>query len=291
MTETDKVRWVWGYYTREDLMKMDPVLLRAILCERTHHGIEVPLYPTLLKGKGNPIQGFGREAKLALEVWRERGLPEDAADIEWVKKNLAVAEKIRLGEKIEWDEPLPTPFTDEEMAVVYKLLWGRRSMRDFMDKEIPDDMIEKILEAGRAAPCACNLCQFRFIVLKTREEIKMIKSDFLTEHCVIIMVCYDKRISQVTGHDRLTPQNPGMDAAAAGDHMCLMAHALGLGACWVSRVEKTEKTPDTAKLFAEEYGLPDHIGVALHIVIGWPAIGTIKSERVPLEDLMIRRNV
>ena len=103
MTETDKVRWVWGFYTREDLMKMDPVLLRAILCERTHHGIEVPLYPTLLKGKGKPIQGFGREAKLALEVWRERGLPEDAADIEWVKKNLAVAEKIRLGEKIEWD--------------------------------------------------------------------------------------------------------------------------------------------------------------------------------------------
>ena len=43
-------------------MQMDPVPLRALLREQTHHTIEVPLYPTLLKEKGKPIKGFGREA-------------------------------------------------------------------------------------------------------------------------------------------------------------------------------------------------------------------------------------
>jgi len=36
-------------YDKEDLMKMDPELLRALLHERVHHNIEVPFYPLLGK--------------------------------------------------------------------------------------------------------------------------------------------------------------------------------------------------------------------------------------------------
>jgi nitroreductase len=67
--------------------------------------------------------------------------------------------------------------------------------------------------------------------------------------------------------------------------MLLMAHALGLGGCWLTRRE------ETAKKFKQQYGLPDNIEVAMHIAVGWPAMGTIKSARVPLEYMMIRRNM
>lgn len=81
------------------------------------------------------------------------------------------------------------------------------------------------------------------------------------------------------------PQNAGFDAAAAADHMLLMAHALGLGAVWLSE----RKVPEsTGQRFKEQYGLPDYIEVALHIAVGWSAIGTIKSRRVPLSDMMIQ---
>jgi len=72
--------------------------------------------------------------------------------------------------------------------------------------------------------------------------------------------------------------------------MLLMAHALGLGAVWLSKLVKTELTEDTGAKFKKLYGLPDYIEVAMHIAIGWPAIGTIKSERIPLADMMISRN-
>jgi nitroreductase len=62
-----------------------------------------------------------------------------------------------------------------------------------------------------------------------------------------------------------------------------MAHALGLGAVWLTCTEKTAKT------FKEKYGLPDYIEQALHIAVGWPAIATIKSERMPLSEMMITR--
>jgi nitroreductase len=64
--------------------------------------------------------------------------------------------------------------------------------------------------------------------------------------------------------------------------MLLMAHALGLGACWLTRTEKT------GKAFKEQYGLPDYIEPALHIAVGWPATGTFKSLRMPLSEMLIK---
>ncbi len=276
-------------FKKEDLVKLDPALLRALLRERAHHNIEVPLYPTLLKWKGNPILTFGLQTQLVFDVWRERGLPEDTPDIEWVKRNLALAEKVRAGKKPELDEPLPIPFTDEEMAVVNKLIYGRRSMRDWTDKLVPDWMIEKILEAGRAAPIGCNLDELRFIVIKDTEEAKMVWSDISTKNAVTIVICYDKRIPAVVRQDKFVPQNVGFDAAAAADHMCLMAHALGLSACWLSKRAKSDVTKDTGVEFKQKYGLPDYIEVAMHIAVGWAAIGTIKTERMPLVDMMLTR--
>jgi len=276
-------------YNKQDMMEMDKTVLGGLLRERVHHNIEVPLYPTLLKWKGNSIPSFGKQAQLAVEVWRERGFPMDTPDMKWALENIELAIKIQKGEMFDLDEPLPEPFTEEEMATVNKLIYARHSIRDWIDKPVPDEMIEKILEAGRAAPIGCNLDEIRFIVIKDPGEAKMIWSDISTTHAVIIVICYDKRIPQVVYQDRFVPQNAGYDAAAAGDHMLLMAHALGLGAVWLSKLVKTELTEDTGAKFKELYGLPDYIEVAMHIAVGWAAMGTIKSERVPLQDMIIKR--
>jgi len=286
MREITKVIVGGNEHTKKDIKKMDEVSLRGLLHERVHHNIEVPLYNALLNWPGKPIAGFGMQAQIVFDVWQEGGYTEEDPDIKWCKRYLDIAAKIRAGEKPKLDEPLPEPFSEEEMAIVHKLIWGRRSIRNWVNKEIPDEMIEKILEAGRAAPIGCNLDEVRFIVIRDPKEAKMVWSDISTENAVLIVICYDKRPSHVVGQDRpeSVPQNGGFDCAAAGDHMLLMAHALGLGGCWLTKRE------ETAKRFKEQYGLPDNIEVAMHIAVGWPAIGTIKSARVPLEYMMIRRN-
>jgi nitroreductase len=62
-----------------------------------------------------------------------------------------------------------------------------------------------------------------------------------------------------------------------------MAHALGLGAVWLTCTEKT------AKRFKEKYGLPHYVEPALHVAVGWPAVACIKSLRMPLSEMMITR--
>lgn len=272
-------------YTRDDLMNMDPTCLRALFRERIHHTIEVELYHILL-GRKNMPGNFGMQAELILDVWKARGFPDDDEDFQWGKQYMGLASRMRAGEKVEIDEVLPEPFTEEEMAVVRKLLWGRRSIRDWVvGKPVPDDMIEQVLEAGRVAPTGCNLDVVRFIVIRDPEEAKMVWSDISTpmDQCVLIVICYDTRIYKAIGHDTLVPHNMLYDCAAAGDHMCLMAHALGLGAVWLSCTDKT------AERFRKKYGLPEYIKQALHIAVGWTAIGSMKSLRMPLKEMIITR--
>ncbi len=281
------VKGGFGEYTREDLMKMEPIGLRGLLHERTHHTIEVPLYPMLLKWEGRAVSSFGEQAQLCYDVWRARGFTDTADDIRWVKKYLAIAEQIRAGKKPQINEPLPTPFTPQEMAMVKKLIYGRRSYRDYLDTPIPQEMLDIIMEAGRAAPIGCNLGHLKFIVLRTAQEREMIWSDIPTHSCgAIIVICHDKRVAATVGQDKTVPQNAGFDAAAAGDHMLLMAHALGLGGCWLS---ERHGATDTAKIFKEKYGLPDYIEPDMHIILGYPSIGIIKSDRTPLADMMIEK--
>ena len=53
------------------------------------------------------------------------------------------------------------------------MMKSRRSTRQFLDKPIPDDVMEKLLEAGRYAPTAENHQVVEFIVLdKQRDEIE-----------------------------------------------------------------------------------------------------------------------
>jgi len=290
MAPTKTVQWLFGQYTRDDLMKMDRRSLAALLRERTHHTIEVPLYPLLLKEEGGHSATFGEQAQLVFDVWLERGFPDDSPDILWVKRYLEIAARIRRGEPAELREPLPEPATDAELATLVKLIYGRRSIRNWVDKPVPDWMIEKILDAGRMAPIGCNLGHLRFIILKDPEEKKLIWSDVSTQKAAaIIVICHDTRASRTVGQDRVVPQNPGFDAAAAADHMLLMAHALGLGAVWLSELRQSAKTIDTGAAFRKHYGLPDHIQIDLHIAVGWAAIGTIKSARPPLNELILRK--
>jgi nitroreductase len=270
-------------YTRDDLMAMDPVCLRALFRERVHHTIEVELYPILLGRKKLPKR-FGLQAELLFDVWRARGYAEDDEDLQWCKKYIDIAAKMRAGESVELEEALPEPFNEQEMAVVRKLIWERRSVRDWVvDKPVDDQLIEQILEAGRAAPTGCNMDIVRFVVIRDRKEAKMVWSDIPTpmNQCVLIVICYDARVYETVGHDQLVPHNQLFDCGAACDHMCLMAHALGLGAVWLTCTDKT------AKNFQKKYGLPEYIVPALHMAVGWTGIGSVKSQRMPLSEMMI----
>jgi len=276
-----KPKGVFGF-TEEELMRVDPVVLRTLIHERTHHTIEVLIY-RILAGKMKVPRDFGETVEFLLDIWRRRELPMDAPDIRWVVNYLRLAKVLRSGGTVKLETKLPKPFTEEEMRVVEKLLFGRRSIRQWAPRPVPEEMIRKILYTGLMAPQGCNVGSTRFIVLRDPEEQRLVSSDIPIENGVMILVCQDMHVYQALGFDKRVPQNIYYDAAAAADHMLLMAHALGLGGVWLTHGEETQRR------IGEYFGLPETFVTRCHIVVGWPAEAPIKSARMSLDEVIIRR--
>ncbi|MBU2515415.1 nitroreductase family protein [bacterium] len=59
----------------------------------------------------------------------------------------------------------------EELTETEKIILNRRSIRLYKKKQVPREMIERIIEAGRFAPSAGNNQPWKFIVIQNREII------------------------------------------------------------------------------------------------------------------------
>jgi nitroreductase len=111
--------------------------------------------------------------------------------------------------------------------LVFHALYSRRSIRNFDDtKEIEPDKITKLLKAGMAAPSACNIQPWEFIIVTNNETITKIKGTI--EHYgnynpkIILLVC--SYIDYIPWGDKGI-----IDCAAALENMMIAAPALGLG--------------------------------------------------------------
>jgi nitroreductase len=139
----------------------------------------------------------------------------------------------------------------------------RRSIRTFLDQEVPADVIGKILDAGLRAPSAGNCQPWRFIVVTDRAKMKLFDPQF-HQPCVenapaIIVVCTNphdtwERYDEQADYHKL-------DAAAATENMLLAAHAMGLGAVWVGAFSPR----DTRKAL----NIPAHWQVITLIPLGY----------------------
>ena len=58
----------------------------------------------------------------------------------------------------------------------YQVLEKRRTIRDFFDKEVTDDVLKKVLSAAFKAPTNDHLRQFEFIVVRGQENIARLVS-------------------------------------------------------------------------------------------------------------------
>jgi len=106
---------------------------------------------------------------------------------------------------------------------------NRRSVRRYEQKEIPKDVLNRILEAGRQAPSAMNRQPWHFIVLTDYEIKKELSKGFFNRHIkdsavTVVGVAYtgfiDRRWSTIS-------------TSIALQNMVIAAWAMGVGSCWI----------------------------------------------------------
>jgi len=163
-----------------------------------------------------------------LREWDNRQYKDDEI-IKWARSVYEEYNKIDEGVELN-QASLPESLFNP--VQILELIKTRRSVRRWKESPIPQNIIEKILEAGRWAPSACNRQSCRFIVLNEELQKKLLtdlREDWLKYAPTIIFIGSDKRNYLPVEYDYV----PYMDAAVATENMLLMAHALGLGATMV----------------------------------------------------------
>ena len=171
------------------------------------------------------------------------------------------------------------------MLTVWEAIKERRSIRKFAPDDVPEEVIEQMLEAARLAPSAINLQPWSFSVVKdleVRKELRRICwNQAFIEEAPVVIVCFGdlERYYQVPrsaakyqkylgSSDNLEIQQKLTFAIAntyiAIEHMVLMAAALGLGTCWVGGF-------DDASEFNRLFKLDDNLLPVAVVPVGYPA--------------------
>lgn len=198
--------------------------------------------------------------------------------------------------------PLPRfPVLDPETALLF--LRSRRSIRCYRRESVPQELLEKLLQAARYAPSGHNSQGLTFTVVLTRDlmdavrdgvvawmrELIAVGSPLAAQwHMEGIVRAHDK------GEDRILRNAPHLVVASAPhthraarvttflalEYMELYATALELGTCWAGYVNAfAMERPDLARLLE----LPDDHTVMGCLMVGSPDVRYVRlPERNPL---------
>ena len=156
----------------------------------------------------------------------------------------------------------------------------RHSVRGYLDKPVEDSLLEKVLEAGRLAPSACNRQPWVVIVLKDQASRRRLESVYNKEWFlrapVIISVCCDHSASW----KRADGKDYGIvDAAIALDHMTLAATEAGLGTCWIGAFN-ADQARNVLKL-------PENIDPIAFTPLGYPGTeAAVKKSRKKMDEIV-----
>jgi len=145
-----------------------------------------------------------------------------------------------------------------------EIIMKRRSIRKYSNESIEMEMIENILDAADAAPCAKGLRSWHFIVIDDRSILDRIPDFHRYSQMVLgaplaIMVFADQTVEPIEGY---WTQN----CSAATENILLAATSKGLGSVWLG-VYPNKIRMDGVRSLIE---LPEHIIPFSMVVLGYP---------------------
>jgi nitroreductase len=163
---------------------------------------------------------------------------------------------------------------------IYKAVKTRKSVRSYQSREVPDEVLTRILDAARLAPSANNFQEWRFVIVRdanTRRKIARAacRQTFVGEAPVVLACCARNNQHVMTCGQQSYP----IDAAIAIDHITLCAAAEGLGTCWIGAFYEDE--------VKQILGIPPEIRVVALLPLGYPRDpNPVRKLRLSLERIV-----
>ncbi len=160
----------------------------------------------------------------------------------------------------------------ELMNPVIQAILTRHSIRKFIDKPVPHDLLDMILQAGYHAPSGHNLQTWRFTVLQDAGKIAQLKE-------TIAKVAKEKKVNfygfeqppcLILISNDVRNADGCQDASCAAENIFLAAHSYGLGSVWLNALMTLCDEPEIRALL-DSYSIPSNHRVWCMAAVGYPA--------------------
>ncbi len=169
-----------------------------------------------------------------------------------------------------------------------------RSIRKYLSKPVPDDVLRQILEAGICASNTGNMQVYSMIVTKNETLRKQLwevhfKQNMVLQAPVLITFCADvnrfnrwceARDAQPAYNNLLWFCNAAVDAVLASQNVALAAESFGLGICYLGT------TTYNADKIIDILCLPEGVIPVTTLVVGYPDEQPPLTGRLPLEAVV-----
>jgi nitroreductase len=169
---------------------------------------------------------------------------------------------------------------------VIEAIKKRRSIRQYLEKEIPEETLRTILECARIAPSAGNRQPWVFVVVKSKEIREQLmeaagKQVSIVQAPVVIVVCADPEVAGARYEDRGRTLYCFQDTAAAVENIVLAAASFDLGTCWIGAFRETD--------VRKALNLPFNLRPVAMVPIGYPNQERGPRELKPYEEVVWTR--
>jgi nitroreductase len=168
-----------------------------------------------------------------------------------------------------------------------ELIKFRQSDRKYSDKPVEKDKLERILEAGRMAPSACNAQPWKLVVVTDPEVLKRTSeaasakllgmNTFVSQAPVQIIIVREKaNFSSKVGATVKKKDYSLIDIGIVSENICLQARAEGLGSCIIGWFDE--------KMMQKILNIPGSKRVELIITLGYSLAEHRQKIRKPPEE-------
>lgn len=185
--------------------------------------------------------------------------------------------------------------------IMLDFIKSRRSTRKFLEKQVPKDLLEQVVEAGRFAPSGGNCQSTHFMVITNPEVLDKLRDmvqnafatweiDENTYKSIVHSVTTAKKGGYVFHYNApalivtINKKDYGnniADCSCALENMMLMANSLDLGSVWINQLKWLNEDPDIVA-YLKTLGMAEDERVYGALAVGYPDTDDGMPVREPL---------
>ncbi len=144
---------------------------------------------------------------------------------------------------------------------VEKALRTRRSVRRYLRKPVPRDVLCKLVELCRFAPSAGNRQEWEIVLVDDARTVEGVFDTLAWLPAVGPPPAGQRPAAYVVVISN-EKSNALADCASVTTYLLLAAHSMGLGSCWFGSISRTE--------LSDMLGIPDNYSVEFVVALGYP---------------------